>query len=223
MDKIAKQAASWEYLQQLPAEYAGFTHSLQQVALDSQYIFFSYENAGKHRKVTALYDKMTKDYMVLITIGLSEYFDISFIATSLTGFEASLAQRLLPALDRLDNPVDKDYDGIFRKKEILTWPYATELPQTLAGFELFVDPRQPVKIINGSYIIIDYSDFKSDSNLIIYYNIYRDEFFGEIRLRRTPRMVSEFDAKELALLTDKLKTSLFPSLSALRTEIDKSL
>ena len=222
MDKIIDQVKSWEYLGQLPAEIAGFSLTAHLERSGTQYYLFSYENASRRRKLSVLFDKATKDFFARITLGLSEYYDVSFITTELASLERILKERLEHTLERLADPASKNYESIFRNKKILEWHFIGELPDRVAGFELFITPKEPVKIINGSYIIIDYSDFNTASNLIIYYNVYRDEFFGELRMRRSPRMINQFDAKELVDLTDKLKSNLAPVLSSLRTEIDRN-
>jgi hypothetical protein len=219
MKKIIEQAAEWEMLRQLPAEYAGFILEIELAECGSQYALFTYRKPGEYRSFSVLYDKATKDYLARVTVGLTEFYDVSFITTSLSSLETVLSGRLRHTLEDLANPAAREYESIFRAKKILEWPYAADLPVELAGFILFISPQQTVKTINGSYVIIDYSDFSAASNLSIYYNIYRDEFFGEIRLRQTPRMISLFDAKELPDLAEKLKANLSPALESLRKEI----
>jgi hypothetical protein len=219
MEKIIEQAAEWEFLRQLPAEHVGFTLEIELAERGSQYVIFTYRKTKDYRSFSVLYDKATKDFLAKATVGLTEYYDVSFITTSFVTLELALAERLQHTLASLANPAARGYESIFRAKKILEWPYAADLPDELAGFILFISPQQTVKTINGSYVIIDYSDFKAASNLNIYYNVYRDEFFGEIRLRQTPRMISLFDAKELPDLAEKLKVNLSPTLESLRREI----
>lgn len=220
MKKIIEQVAEWEFLRQLPVDYAGFTLETELAECGSQYALFSYHKPEDYLCFSVLYDKATRDFLARVTIGLTEYYDVSFITTSLVALETALTERLEQTLEVLANPATREYESIFRAKKILEWPYAANLPVELAGFTLYISPRQTVKTINGSYIIIDYSDFRAASNLNIYYNIYRDEFFGELRLRRTPRMINMFDAKELPDLAEKLTANLSPALESLRAEID---
>lgn len=219
MQKIIEQVEAWQYLQQLPTEYEGFTLVCEPCASGSQYTIFTYQKPRDYRSFTVLYDKDTKDFLARVTVGLFEYYDVSFITGDLARLEQALAQRLERTLDVLANPGRQEYESIFRGKHILEWSYAAQLPKELHGFKFFIQPTEAVKTINGSYIIIDYSDFSMASNLVIYYNIYRDEFFGEMRVNQTPRMISQFDAKELAELTAKLEEGLEPALAGLRREI----
>jgi len=219
MQKIIEQIAEWQFLRQLPAEYAGFTLVSEPCIIGSQYSIFTYQKTEDHRSFAVVYDKATKDFLARVTVGFCEYYDVSFITGDLAGLERTLAQRLERTLTDLANPGQREYENIFRGKHILEWPYTAQLPKELAGFQRFIVPTEAVKTINGSYIIVDYSDFALASNLVIYYNIYRDEFFGEVRVNYAPRMINLFDAKELAELAEKLDAGLDPALTSLRREI----
>ena len=78
-----------------------------------------------------------------------------------------------------------------------------------------------MKVINGSYLILDYSDLVAQTSLVLYYNVYRDEFFGELRVQGLPELVSDFDAKTLTELEQKLEKRLTPVLEALRQRLEK--
>ncbi|MDR3561212.1 MAG: hypothetical protein P4N41_09560 [Negativicutes bacterium] len=221
MEKIIEQISGWEYLSQLPAEYAGFALDAGQSQSGSQYLIFAYKKPKDYRSFEVLYDKATKDYLARITVGLTEYYDVNYICGDLASLERTLALRMAPTLAQLADPAGQGYESIFHDKQIAQWPYAAELPPTSHGFTRFIDPRTAVKTINGSYIVIDYSDFAAASNLIVYYNVYRDEFFGEVRLRYTPRMINLFDARELVDLAGKLKDNLGTALEGLRGEISQ--
>ena len=50
--------------------------------------------------------------------------------------------------------------------------------------------------------------FAAQSNFIIYYNVFRDEFFGEAKIHRIPEITYEFDSSELKDLRLKLEEKL---------------
>ncbi len=101
----------------------------------------------------------------------------------------------------------------------MTWEYIKSLPLEIDGFKLFISPDKPVKVINGSYIIIDYCDFANESNFIIYYNVFRDEFFGEAKIHRIPEVTYEYDSSELNDLKQKLEEKLAKTLHDIRQRI----
>jgi len=216
MDKIITQIDEWKFLEHMPLELAGFCLDRQTAECGSQYTIFTYSRPLDRRMVTVLYDAATKDFLARVTVGLTEFYDISFITTTLAALEEALATRLEKTLICLS---EDRYESIFSAKKIMEWSYIDQLPLEHAGFGLFINPKQPVKTINGSYIVIDYSDFASASSLIVYYNVYRDEFFGELRLQQKPQMIGLFDARELDQLAIKLEESLCSVLDSLRGEI----
>ncbi|MBP2653745.1 MAG: hypothetical protein H6Q73_1314 [Firmicutes bacterium] len=222
MDKIIEQVTDWVYLQSLPDRNAGFTLVMEQKLCGEQYNICSYTNDEMKRSLSLLYDNATKDFLVLVKVGLTEFYDISFITPDINVMEKNLRMRLEPTLLDLSGTQEREYESIFRAKNILEWPYTAKLPDEVAGFKLFINPQQALKAINGSYIIVDYSDFTAASNLLIYYNVYRDEFFGELRLRMTPMMTGLFDARELDELANKMDTNLISSLDSLRDMIVKA-
>ncbi len=219
MEKIIEEVSGWEFLQNLPQEIYGFTLINEFMACGSQYRIFTYNNQEARRSFTVLYDNATRDFLVRTVIGLTEFCDISFITGNLAALEKLLADRMNKTLWGMAHFEPACLCAQFAGKKITEWAYADQLPKTLAGFNLFINPREPLKGLNGSYIIIDYSDFSTESNLVVNYNIFRDQFFCEIRLRRTPLMTADFDAKTLPELGDRLKENLSPTLERLRLQL----
>ena len=99
---------------------------------------------------------------------------------------------------------------------IIEWGRSYNLPQNCEGFELFISPGTPEKINNGSYVIINYADFGIESDFSIYYNIYRDEFFGEARIWSIPDVNYDFDSTSLGELEEKLRIYMVPRLQEIR-------
>lgn len=219
MEEIIKQICDSEHLQKLPEALHGFKLIPEFIKEDTVYRIFRYCNQDQRRSFSVIYDNATKEFIAKITVGLVVFCDISYIVADLAALEKVLAEHLDHTLTKLGCFNVQDLDLIFREKKIVEWSYAAQLPEQIAGFELFIRPEQPLKIINGSYIILDYSDFSSDSNLIIYYNIYRDEFFGEMRIKRTLQMAANFETKLLSELADKLSLYLVPALEDMRKQI----
>lgn len=223
MDTIIQQIEEWSYLAHLPRSFFEFDLNIEMRQCGSQFLIFKYFNEERHRSFSVLYDTATKDFSARIVIGLSEFCDIGFIAGDLQKLEAVLSERMPMSLENLSKFNLQTLESVFLETGVINWSYGKELPHILAGFQLFISPIEPVKVINGSYIVLDYSDFSAESNLIIYYNIYRDEFFGEIRLRRTPQMTADFDSKTLDELEDKLQTCLKATLEDMRRQLTDNL
>ena len=220
MDKMIEDFKSWPYLNTLPQELYGFRLQLEHQQEETQYYFFSYYNEALDKFFRVLYDKATKEYIARWRIGLIEFCDVNFIADKLAILEDILKNRLDTVLRSMAFFEPASLGSVFLSKKILEWPYGEKLEKSVQGFSLFIQPSQPLKGINGSTIIIDYSDFSERTNILIYYNIYRDVFFGEIIFRGTPAMTSLFDARALPELEEKLKTNLEPLLAELRQKLE---
>ncbi|MDF2502099.1 MAG: hypothetical protein K0Q77_2813 [Anaerosporomusa subterranea] len=214
MDKIIEQVEQWGFLKKLPEELHGFRLERNIVQEEAKLFLFWYRCPETRRDAYALYDMATKEFMFHSVIGLFDFCDIQYISPDLAAFEEILKERLSGTLQALAVFNKSELGSIFITKNILEKNFM--LPEDISGFELFIRPEQPVKIVNGSFIIIDYSDFSSESNLTIYYNIYRDEFFCERRIRRLPQIVTDFDSKTVDELAEKLTVRLQPVLFDLR-------
>ena len=188
---------------------------------NEKYFFFSYYRRDGARWAKAYYDVAKKSYFMRIGLGLLEFNDISYFSQSLGEFEALLRSRLDKTLEEFMTFVPEQVGVAIQEKRLLQWTYAEQLPEEASGFKRLLSPREPVKVINGSYLILDYSDLVAQTSLVLYYNVYRDEFFGELRVQGLPELVSDFDAKTLTELEQKLEKRLTPVLEALRQRLEK--
>ena len=214
--KVEAAIADWQYREELPAEYCGFRLQQLNQPIEDRYDLFTYSNEGIRREVTAYYHEETHEYKLRVKIGLTEFCRIEFISPDLARFEEVLRRELLELLSAMVNFSAASLGSIVRAKNITTWEYGRNLPANLEGFELFIKPAEPVTVLNGSLIVFDYSDFSIDSNFIIYYNVFRDEFFGEARIRNIPEMNYTFDSTELSELEEKLDAHLVKRLRGIR-------
>jgi hypothetical protein len=219
-EKIAAQVETWEYLKKLPKTAHGFVFELLMRENGDMLDIYSYENKAAHRSITAYYHEETREYKLRMRIGLTEFCVIEYIYAELADFQKMLEERCdnLLADMAVFNP--DHITSIVHDKKIMQWNYREKLPESFAGFHLFITPDKPVRVINGSYIIFDYSDFVNQSNFIIYYNVFRDEFFGESRVFNIPEVSYDFDSHELSELMNKLEIRLLPHLQKMRTRID---
>ncbi|WIW71699.1 hypothetical protein [Anaerosinus gibii] len=219
MEQIIEQVKEWEYIKQLPKELFGFQLKYDMDTIGDAYYIFTYEDAKRRRKMSVYYHEETKEYKVKTKIGLTEFCNIDFITSKLEDFEELLKTRFENSLKSIAIFDVNNLDSIVIDKKILTWKYIEKLPRIIEGFTLFINPSEPVRCINGSYIIFDYCDFEKESNFIIYYNIFRDEFFGDARINQIPEMTYTFDARELVDLEEKLDAHLIERLKEIRSRI----
>lgn len=220
VEKIEHALEGWSLLDSLPRECYGFHYRALCVPIDDRYDIFSYENAVIHKSVTAYYHEETHEYKLRMQVGFVEFCRIEYITNSLEIFGEKLSKELMQLLEDMVTFNPKNISSLVIKKGICDWAFAKELPETLEGYQLFIKPQQPVKINNGSYIIIDYVDFTHTSDVTIYYNMYRDEFFGEARIHSIPDVTYDFDSNELVELQEKLEKHLVPRMREARQAAD---
>ena len=220
MAEMENPAEGWEYPTSLPETYQEFVRYLENDWDGPLYRIFSFRNEQSRRSISAVYDKNTQEYMLRVKIGLTEFCDIRFIHASRQSFEAILASDLLSRLDSLRQCIPEKMEYLFREKNILDWDCESELPPEINGFERFLVPRTCIQATNGSYLILDYTDFSQDSSLRFFYNIFRDDFFAEYLVLGAPQPTQFFDSKTLPELMEKVRRDLDNATTELRTRIE---
>lgn len=200
----------------LPADIDGFTLKQIYAVVEDKFIFFSYVNDAIHCALMTYFHEETKEFKVLQKIGLTEFCLTDFFTEDFAHFKELINAEFDGVIKNLRGVRNKTPNSFLREKKIDTWKFGNELPATLEGFELFIKPAAPVEVTNGSFIIINYADFKINSDFVLYYNVYTDEFSGERRINGAPNITYAFDAKTLDELETKLKNNLVNELQTIR-------
>ncbi len=215
-ERVEKETADWAYMEELPEELHGFRLERRMEIHGDVYDLFAYVNEERHRSAAAYFHEETREYKLRVKIGLVEFCRMEYITGSFESFEHQLKKELEPMLENMSQFDPGSIGSIARSRHFMEWEYGKDLPEKLEGFELFIRPSEPVEITNGSYILIDYSDFSIESSFNIYYNMFRDEFFGEARICNIPDVNYVFDSRELDELAEKLRLHLVPRLQEVR-------
>lgn len=174
-----------------------------------------YNDDQQHKVIKTYYHEETGEYRVLVQIGMNEFCPTEFIIEDIDKFHARVEAKREYLVDWI-----KDFNGsenIFvKQKGISDWKYAKDLPKELEGFELYINPEKSLEITNGSFVIINYVDFKINSDLVIYYNMFSDDFGSEMRIKGNSVVTYDFDAESLEKLEEKLKLKLNDQLKFVR-------
>ena len=223
-EKVDAALAEWSVLDELPAEIEGFVLSKARKPREAQYEFFRYDHAAEHRAVVGFYDAATASYKLRAEIGVVSFALPSFIYGDLAMFGREIQRALPRVMAELHADALATQELLPVRESIETWTYGTALPEELEGFELFVRPSEPAQLTNGSFLIIDYVDFAQGNDVGIYYNCYRNEFFGEYHVNHMPYVSYSFDAADLEELEQRLKLHLVPYLRTAReqSELEKN-
>ena len=164
LEKVQAEVSAWAYLNQLSPVEKNFRLKMLMREEGDTFQIYSYENEDLKRSVMIYYHEETKEYKLMITIGLTQFCAIEYISADLAQLEKILRERFDNLLGDISSFNEDHMSIIIKEKKIMQWDYIDKLPQEICGFRLFINPREPVKVINGSYIIIDYCDFAAQSN-----------------------------------------------------------
>ena len=219
-ERVEKETSDWEYLNSLPGEVQGFRLKRLYEIHGDVYDLFCYDNPEAHRSITAYFHEETMEYKLRETLGLIEFCRMEYITGDFSSFEKLLREQMPSLLDRIASFREDSMGSILREKNLSQWEYGKSLPAELEGFNLFVKPSEPEEITNGSYVVIDYADFTTESDFAIYYNMFRDEFFGEARICKIPDVSYAFDSNDLRELEEKLSANLGPRLKEIRSRAE---
>ena len=213
-NKIIAEVEAANFFSDLPTEIDGF--KFQKIFSDSgdKFNYFSYENSAKHKSVTAYFHEETFEYKMRVKIGLNEFCLTKFFTSDFKIFQSLLREELESVIKNLNDTNEKN--SLIGAKNFGEWKYGQSLKKNIEGFELFISPAHPTKYTNGSYIILNYSNFDIPADLVLYYNIYTDDFSGEFSLKGVPHVSYLFDAKNLDELAERLEKNLVAELQRLK-------
>ena len=206
--KLAAEFEAADFFCAVPAEFENF--KLEKIFNDvgDKFIYFTYKNVDIHKSLTAYFHEETHEYKVSVKIGLTEFCLTKFFTEDFAHFKEIFTAELERELKKLAAQIDAEEDILIADQKFSAWTYGQNLPKNLAGFELFIAPKNPVRITNGSYIIINYSDFVKNCDFNIFYNVYGDKFNGESQINGVHHPSYIFDADTLSELEKILEENL---------------
>ena len=92
--------------------------------------------------------------------------------------------------------------------------YGTTHPSS-RRFWATIDPHRPLLGLNGSYIIASYECREKETGILFFYNVYRDEYYGELRAKGIPGIIHQYDAKTIPDLEETIRNHLEKDLKDL--------
>lgn len=210
--EIQEETKNWDFIDQLPEQVGQFTRK-RVGTIDGQVLTICrYEAPALRASLDITYSSETFDYILVHTMGMNSYRDIRFIYKEKDIFARKVQSYLTRILDAMEHPRKVNLGEMVEEKGILTWDYGNHLPEKIGPFQLYIKPADAIEHINGSIIVIDYSNFARKDQLIIMYNRLRDEFFGEVKINSVFHASMDFDSKNLKELEQRLEEHLESTL-----------
>lgn len=213
--EIEAELQEWEFLQQLPKELEGFTLREGTGIKGNILNIASYVDEANHACVDLIYTGETFDYVVVKNLGLHTFRDDRFFTRDKDKFTEVVLNKLPSLLQDMGKGKVKEMGYESEVMGFKEWNYWKTLPKQIGNFELYITPGCPLEYINGSWIILDYSDFANGNQLMFLYNSFRNELFAEMKKGYLPLTTEEFNANSLEVLSALLKEKLEKTLTAL--------
>ena len=218
-NKIIDEAnGSKNFFESLPTQIKNFTLKKIFSEDDDKFIYFSYENFESHRGLTAYFHEETQEYKIRVKIGFNEFCLTKFFTGNFSDYCKIISSELENIIESF-SVNNSESNPIVREKNFSAWEYGKNLPKKIFDFELFISPQNPIEFTNGSYIIINYSDFKSSSDFTISYNIYTENFSAEFTENHVPHVTYLFDSDNLDELEKKLAKNLHAEISRIHENL----
>lgn len=219
-ERIENDVKGLEFFNNLKDSICGFKLNKLFKDVENTYELFSYTNDSKHRSVKVYFHADTQEYRVLVSFGLNDFCLTEFFTDKINIFVEKLEAELENVVKNVS-----EFEGaqnvFVEQKKIPEWKYGEQLLDVVENFDLFIKPSKYLEVTNGSFVIINYSDFEINSDLAIYYNIFSDNFGSEARINGAPTVIYDFDADDLKELEEKLKQNLVSRLKNIRSECEK--
>ena len=220
--EIQEEVRQWDLILDLPDQIGAFTKKLTDY-IDGQVLYICrYEAPELRATLDITYTTETFDYILVRTMGMNTYRDIRFIYKERNIFAQKVKKYLPSVLQSMEDPTSVNLGEMVEAKHLPEWEYGKQLPKQIGSFELYIRPDKAIDHINGSIILIDYTDFDRKDQLIIMYNRLRNQFFGEVKIGGVFHATSEFDSYSLKELQEALEAHLEPTLQWV-TEADHTL
>lgn len=223
INEIAKELADWDLLNRLPRTVGNFK-LIAGSGISGQILnIAAYVNEKTHCRLDIIYTSETFDYVPVKTVGLHTFRDERYFCRDRERFADMLLKHLEEIISDVDRNKQHSIDFEAQALNFAAWDYWKELPQKIDDYELFITPDNPLIYINGSFIFLDYTDFKNENQLYFLYNVFRNEIFAEMKQSNLPLTTNIFDvggnvrdASKLAHLTRLLQSNLSVVLKNLK-------
>ena len=213
--EIEAELQEWEFLKQLPKELEGFTLREGTGIKGNILNIASYVDEANHACVDLIYTGETFDYVIVKNLGLHTFRDDRFFTRDKDKFAEVVLNKLPALLQEMGKSKVKHMGYESEVMGFNEWEDWKTLPKQIGNFELYITPDNPLEYINGSWVILDYSDFVNGNQLMFLYNSFRNELFAEMKKGYLPLTTEEFNANSLEALSALIKERLEKTLTAL--------
>ena len=221
--ELLEQIKQWNIEEQLPPFIGGFQFIRKFSEEADGFYIASYEWKEKGWQIHVLYDTVNSEFSLKIDMRFMEMTWINFISEEFSLYKREVEMKLANAIDAAFVHPERNFNALFRAKELAEWDYASVLPQQWNDFVRVVEPRHAIRVLNGSYIIGAYCHEGWNSALLLFYNVLRDDLFAELRIHHVPKLVHDFDSAEVKEFEKKLRLHFDEVMTELQREAEQGV
>ena len=213
--EIEEGLKDWEFLKHLPKEISGFKLHEGRGIEGNILNLASFVNEEIHCSLDLIYTAETFDYTLVKNIGLHTFRDERFFNRDADKFAEAVLKNLPNVIEKVSRSMNKKLGYESKVMGFDTWNYWKTLPEKIGEYELFVTPDKPLEYINGSWVILDYSNFSKGNQIMFLYNSFRNELFAELKKGFMPLTTDLYNANKLEQLEKLIKQHLQETLNEL--------
>ena len=213
--EIEEGLKDWEFLKHLPKEISGFKLQEGRGIEGNILNLASFVNEEIHCSLDLIYTAETFDYTLVKNIGLHTFRDERFFNRDADKFAEAVLKNLPNVIEKVSRSMNKKLGYESKVMGFDTWNYWKTLPEKIGEYELFVTPDKTLEYINGSWVILDYSNFSKGNQIMFLYNSFRNELFAELKKGFMPLTTDLYNANKLEQLEKLIKQHLQETLNEL--------
>lgn len=204
----------WDIEKELPQQIGPYHLKRIDVQQERIYFAFGWVDEKSGWQIRALYDEETADYMIKMDLHMMTLTEIECITGDFEEFKRYVKE-LTPGAIEKELIHREEVSVLVRGKGFMVWDYKELLPPTIGAYEQIIAPDKPLLGLNGSYIIAAYECREKDTGILFFYNMYRNEYYGELRAKGIPGIIHQYDAKTIEELEKKIEIHLEKDLADL--------
>ena len=209
-----KAFAEWNIEKELPAHIGSY--SLERV--DEQdgrvYKAFRWKDKKSGWEIRAVFDEETADYMIKVDLKFITCTQVEVITPDFERFKKNV-RGLTPDMIEKELIRRSCNSVLIKNSGFVNWNYEKLLPPRIENYERVIEPKSPINGLNGSYIIAAYQCNERETAMLFFYNVYREEYYGEMRSKGIPIIRHEYDAKTVNELAKEISENLQKDLHEL--------
>lgn len=183
---------NWDFLQLLPDKIGEFNLSKPFEKIELEVVIARYEGFNDCA-LEICYTQETGDFVVTKNVGLFRFRDDRYYSRDREDFVTRFLPNLAGEIGEISNGIAHKYPCTAKFLELDKWKDWQKLPRQHGNFQLYITPDNPLRYLNGSWVLFAYEDKVNKHQLAVFYNEYRNEIFAELKRGGIYEYTNKFD------------------------------